>query len=123
MGIRLVLVLLERVLHLLGVGGGGSQSGLVQVLGDLSELLKHLSALSLQLLTELLGLSHNRSHLCLELLLVLLGVGHQLRVLGFDVADGVLDLGLDLLDIRSECDRTLLSLQRYEKDFVETIEA
>lgn len=69
-GIRLVL--LERVLHLLGVGGGGGQSCVVQVLGDLSEFLKHLSALSLQLLTELLGLSHNGSHLGLELLLVLL---------------------------------------------------
>lgn len=106
----LVLLLLERVLHLLRVGGGRGQGGLVQVLGDLAELLEHLSALALQLLTELLGLGHDGAHLGLELFLVLLGVGHQLGVLSLNVADGVCDLSLDLLNHTVEGSRILLCL-------------
>lgn len=110
---RLVL-LLERILHLLRVGRGRGHSRLVEILGHLGEFLKHLAALTLQLLAELVGLGHDGAHLSLELLLVLLGVGDQLRVLGLDFTDRLQDLGLDAIDDSVNVARVLLGLRGFK---------
>lgn len=103
--------LLQSVLHLLRVGGGSVDGGLVQILENLVQVLSSLTGGHLlQLDAGLLSLGHQRAHLGLELLLVLLRVGHQLGVLRLNVADGVGDLGLDLSNHIVEGSRVLLGL-------------
>lgn len=105
------LLLLQSVLHLLGIRRGCGHRGLVQILGHLAELIEHLATLTLQLLAELLRLGQYGPHLFLELRLVLLGVSGQLRVPSLNLLDGLGNRSLDTLNGSVECARVLLGLK------------
>lgn len=89
---HLVTALLQGLLDLLRVRSGGGQSGLVQILGQLLQLLDGGSTLSLQLGLELLSLGKDSTHLGLELLLHFLGVGHQLGARLLQLLDGIIQM-------------------------------